>query len=220
MGERRLTDEQSRLAGEHFGFARRLLRKVSGDQRLEDLDSMAASIVMDIARTFCPSKGVPFRAYLVASIRTLAWRRIADAKRNEQPSGLRRVKGVGGVAGRSNYSRKEIGKEWLDGDITDPRTIKEATAGRIQAEDLIEEAPPSHREILRMMYVDGMTQAQVASKTGKDRATISLKHKKAIESLRETLAGSQELSPVSWPHSSARTGRRGSSRSGTRPSQS
>lgn len=216
MGERRLTDEQSRLAGEHFGFAKRLLRKVSGDQRLDDLDSMAASIVMDIARTFCPSKGVPFRAYLI----TLAWRRVAEARRNEQPSGLRRVKGVGDGAGRSNYSRKEIGKEWLDGDITDPRTIKEATAGRIRAEDLIKAAPPSHREILRMMYVDGLTQAQVASKTGKDRATISLKHKKAIESLRETLAESQELSPVSWPHSSVRTGRRGSSRSGTRPSQS
>jgi RNA polymerase sigma factor (sigma-70 family) len=73
----------------------------------------------------------------------------------------------------------EDGREWIDA-MHDQRTLE-------RAYQRFEKLPRKQRQVMKLMYVDGLSQADVARQLNTTNGNVSTLHKTAIETLRKML---------------------------------
>ena len=126
------------------------------------------------------------------------WRnpRVYDPSRGELRRWLLTVThnaAVDGLRGRRGTARsRDAGPEPLEGVVhgeEDPadRVWRNLRAERVR--DALSELPPVQREVMELVYFEGMTQAETAEHTGQPLGTVKSRLRLRMRKLRDSLSG-------------------------------
>jgi RNA polymerase sigma factor for flagellar operon FliA len=206
----RLTTSQQELAALYTPFARSIANAFSSRCRnhspsmRDEYVSVAMMTLTECAESFDPARGVKFATWAATRIRYA----LIDRRREMVPLGFR---GRGGlqpwVYGFIEAEDIELGTHFLGGSWVNPedRYVRDAslyggTLGRPRTptraeidesrevvEELCRYLPAKHARVVRLIYKEGMTQAQAANAIGQSRSRVSALHAEAIEILRVVL---------------------------------
>jgi RNA polymerase sigma factor (sigma-70 family) len=177
----KLSTEQQELATSYMPLARKLAKpmKTHWPSYFEELDSAACLAMVEAAQAFDPERGVKFATF--ARMRILgalldARRRIhAKAVDRPLPNVPRVYRYIPGMHERSMLM--------LTSPDPDVGTDIESTE---EVEYWLKALPPKHAKICREMYLDHLSQTEVAKRYGCAKSRISHIHSEAIQFLRES----------------------------------
>lgn len=187
-----LNMEQQNLAAQHQHLVATLvnqrLRRCPSHVERGDFTGAAAIALARAAATFDASRGVPFEVFAATKIR---WA-ITDAQRDidTMTRAERRKQKAGGAA---VMPRIEIS---LDAAAADPGLAHAGGHRPVEHLDLLaamRELPPVERAVLRLTFVDDMTNAEVATRMGLSAGRISQIKGAGIARLRLLM-----LKPAAW----------------------
>jgi RNA polymerase sigma factor (sigma-70 family) len=172
-----LTPAQQALAAGQLRMARELAA-IAGKGRpelAEDLESDACLSLVEAARAFRGDRGCRFQSF---AYRAIAWR-LRNLERHERPKGYRRRSEAPRV-----FSLADCRAEAEAAFASDP------PGGEVEAseefERLIANLPERFRDVLRLVFVDGLSQVAIAERLGISRETVRRLYVKAAQALGAT----------------------------------
>ncbi len=180
----RLTAPARELAAEHLAFARALARpfKEQYPDEWEEFESAACLGLVEAARDFDPGRRIRFGTFsalkILGKLRDVRRERIRRTKHEAPELDLRRDRAAGGS---------------IVAEAVDHRPPVADELGR--AEDLdahLRKLPPGHRRALRLIYLDGFSQAEAGRALGLSAPRIASIHLESLVMLgadAEALAG-------------------------------
>jgi RNA polymerase sigma factor for flagellar operon FliA len=187
-----MTPEQQGLALRFIPMAKSLARplKHAWPLEAEEFESAALLALVEAAQSFDPTRGVKFATFA----RYRIWGALRDVQREMVTRGWR-----GDVANMPTVTG-------LTPDAEERGTVLGATpeppADReVEAVDwvtgVLRHLPGKHREACRLMYLEGLTQGEVAERMGYSKSRVSYLHSEAMDMLRYVLADAATPPPRS-----------------------
>jgi RNA polymerase sigma-70 factor (ECF subfamily) len=73
---------------------------------------------------------------------------------------------------------------------TDPREAAEAAQQRVRVERALQALPPEQRSVVELAYFEGLSQSEIAERTGTPLGTIKTRARLALTKLAQLLEGS------------------------------
>lgn len=178
-----------RLAEEHLGFARALVRRLAatlpGHIDAEALESDALWGLLLAARAFDPTRGVAFTTYAAKRICGAmldGLRHRQGCSRGHQPPVFRSL----------SWSRCDgDGREVTLGDTLadDQEPVGAALETREYLEHLLRGVPASARRLVREYYFDDLTHDQIGTRHGISASRVSQRIKAARQLMAEGACG-------------------------------
>ena len=172
---RPLTEEQRELAIKYLPMARGLAQRLypTSPAHPEELQSTAYLALVDAARTFDPARNVGFGGFARHRIRSA----IRDFQRlivtDSSRSGLAQKP----IVRRSSESGEPSGVVLA---MHPTPLVKDAIDSTEAIEFWLARLPKAQAVACRLMYIDGMTQDEVAANVGCSKSYLSRLHREAI----------------------------------------
>ncbi|MBX5436707.1 MAG: sigma-70 family RNA polymerase sigma factor [Alicyclobacillaceae bacterium] len=199
-GERQLTCSESLFQGESWSaceelvrrIAARLKRRLPAHVRLEDLVMAGQEGLWDAARTFDPSRGVPFLQYAKVRIRGAMvdeLRRTGIYGRSQQWRRAQAAYGAQAQVAPDMISLDEQGRhEWLVDDTV--RTPEEAAVRSGEIAELnaaLAKLTQQEQLVLSLVFVEELNLSEVAEVLSLSRSRVSAIYHRALNSLKGSL---------------------------------
>lgn len=164
-----------------FAMARFFRRELSDEDRAADLYTAGLLALVRAAEGFDPTRGVTFSTYAVKCVR--------HGILNELAGGRQRAGDVSLETPIGGDGETELGDV-----LADPRAERPGAALVAQAgfERLLTDLGPRHQRLIRALYRDEMTPAEVAAEWGCSIQTVYDVTKSAVRALRRQPALRQE----------------------------
>lgn len=183
--KRPLTNDQKVVAATHFETAKSLAAARMPDADQDSVATVGADSVMDAARTY--DGRIPFEAFLAMTVK----RRALDFARSNKPQGFRRQYGVTPkTLPLAAFEEGEAGwgpvqsKRFRPGEQS--AKPRKAYNECLDVEAIIAKGP--HKQVMRLLYAEGMSQKEVARAMGKSESLISKMKAQALDHLRKLAA--------------------------------
>jgi RNA polymerase sigma factor (sigma-70 family) len=179
----RLTTEQQELATNYMPLARKLAKhlKMHWPIYFEELDSAACLAMVEAAQAFDPERGVKFATF--ARMRILG--ALCDAKRRIHAKAVERP--LPNVPRVYRYIPGVVERCMLMLTSPDPEVGTELEAIE-EVEYWLRALPARHAKICREIYLNNLSQAEVAKRHGCAKSRISHLHAEAIRILHDSYA--------------------------------
>lgn len=175
------TDEQRRMAEDHFPLAVKAAYYNRGHMRHEDAVDCAVDGLLRSAHRYDPSRGAKASTWVVGNVRWALWERAKWYARHPQPGSL----------DEPNPDLQD-GVTYMESlEYRGPGPVDHALYGEF--EDAVRAAreglPERQRRVLELYQDDGLTLAEIARLLGVCEARVFQLRRQALASLRETLEG-------------------------------
>jgi RNA polymerase sigma-B factor len=174
---------RSRLIEGHLPLVRTVARRFAGrDEPLEDLIQVGTIGLIKAVDRYDARRGVPLAAFATPSIAGEIRHHLRD---RSAPVRVPRHLQAAGV--RVTTTSLDAAPE-----LVDPLG---AAQERLALDDALRSLPAREREVLRLRFVEDLSQAQIAARTGLSQTHVSRTLRGALQRLREVLvAGTNAVS--------------------------
>jgi RNA polymerase sigma factor (sigma-70 family) len=177
-----LTPEQQLLATQHLALARSLVRRFKQTWRSEadDFESVAYVALVEAARLFDPDRNVKFSTFAHHRIRGA----LIDLQKKLIVSRYRNGSETSPTFQRLGDDTEQYGRVLC-------ATPEEPVGTELEAVEAVESwlrtIPGSHARACRHIYIEGLSQDEVAERIGCSKSYVSKLHREALAWLTESV---------------------------------
>jgi RNA polymerase sigma factor (sigma-70 family) len=174
-----LNAEQQALCVKYIPLARSLAKplKFSWPNEAEEFESAALEALVQASESFDPERNVKFATF----VRYRIWGALRDVQRRLVTKGYKGDPDVMPTISSLVYDSEEMGTVL---GATPDQTVEEELESRDFVEWQSRLLSRAHGAVIRLMYIEGMSQSQTADALGFSRSRISYLHHEAIVELR------------------------------------
>jgi RNA polymerase sigma factor (sigma-70 family) len=182
MEDEPLTDERRALAESHRRFAcwivKRRFPHLAG-QDLEEATAVSLAALSRAAKFFEPSDGFTFRTYAgTCCVRDVLRWLLREGKRGFYQVGRRvKVASLNAALDPSGFTLADV--------LAAPENDLDRNPDAAAIVAAFAELTPRRRQVMRAVYVEGLTRPEVAKRLGIDRSAVAQMVKLSLEQLRE-----------------------------------
>jgi RNA polymerase sigma factor for flagellar operon FliA len=184
---------EEELVRQHLPAARRLARRIAarsgrvGPGARDDVEQEAALAVIEAARHYDPSAGVPFGAYAMRRVR---WR-VVDYLRSQSVRARHELAEPGGTGagsgGRSDDAAEELRRALADAaDESRLSDVENEAIRRVllsELEALVAALPERDRQILALRWDEELTFQEIGVLLGMDPSSVWERHARLLRDL-------------------------------------